>query len=106
MARLTSGGGTAVLPGLRSAFELLRTSKRRTKHVILCSDGEAPSDGIAELVKEMRDAHITISTIGVQGADRDLLSTIADQGGGRLYLVEKLEALSKVFAKEVKALDP
>jgi hypothetical protein len=43
------------------------------KHVILMTDGEAPSDGIAELVQDMRASRITVSCVGVQGADRNLL---------------------------------
>jgi hypothetical protein len=72
------------------------------KHVILMTDGEAPSDGIDELVGDMRASRITVSCVGVQGADRGLLGQIADKGEGRLYMVEDIGALPKIFMKETQ----
>ena len=51
IARLQSGGGTNIYPGLKEAFEILQGINAKVKHVILLSDGEAPTDGIAELVR-------------------------------------------------------
>src|SRR5690606_15868845 len=102
IARLQSGGGTNIYPGLREGFELLQSINAKVKHIILLSDGEAPSDGIAELVGDMRAARITVSAIGVQGADRGLLSMITDEGEGRLYMVEDIGALPKIFMKETQ----
>src|SRR6185436_5762491 len=64
--------------------------------------GEAPHDGIMELVSDMRASRITVSAVGVQGADRGLLSMIADAGEGRLYMVEDIGALPKIFMKETQ----
>jgi Ca-activated chloride channel homolog len=100
ISRLNSGGGTNIFPGLKEAYEILQGINAKVKHVILMTDGEAPSDGIAELVQDMRSARITVSCVGVQGADRNLLSMIADAGEGRLYMVEDIGALPKIFMKE------
>lgn len=102
IARLQSGGGTNIYPGLKEAFEILQGINAKVKHVILMTDGEAPSDGIAELVQDMRASRITVSCVGVQGADRNLLSMIADGGDGRLYMVEDIGALPKIFMKETQ----
>ena len=51
----------------------------------------------------MRVSGITVSTVGVAGADRNFLAMIADAGDGRLYLVDDVAALPKIFAKEVAA---
>jgi Ca-activated chloride channel homolog len=102
IARLQSGGGTNIYPGLKEAFEILQGINAKVKHVILMTDGEAPSDGIAELVQDMRASRITVSCVGVQGADRTLLSMIADGGDGRLYMVEDIGALPKIFMKETQ----
>ena len=102
IARLQSGGGTNIFPGLKEAFEILQGINAKVKHVILMTDGEAPSDGIAELVQDMRASRITVSCVGVQGADRNLLSMIADAGDGRLYMVEDIGALPKIFMKETQ----
>jgi len=102
ISRLQSGGGTNIFPGLKEAFDILQGINAKVKHVILLSDGEAPTDGIAELVGDMRAARITVSAVGVQGADRQLLSMIADNGDGRLYMVEDIGALPKIFMKETQ----
>jgi Mg-chelatase subunit ChlD len=99
---LTAGGGTNIFPGLKEAHETLDAIKASKKHVILLSDGEAPTDGIADLVADMRASKITTSAVGIPGADRNLLSIIADAGAGRLYMVEDLGALPKIFMKEVR----
>ena len=66
--------------------------------MVLLSDGEADTEGIEELVKAMRTAKITTTAIGIPGADRNLLNVI----GARLYMVEDLGALPKIFLKEVR----
>src|SRR5262249_57594341 len=50
----------------------------------------------------MRAKRITGPCVGVHGADRSLLSMIADAGDGRLYMVEDIGALPKIFMKETQ----
>src|SRR5205085_280449 len=102
ISRLTSGGGTNIFPGLKEAYEILQGINAKVKHVILLSDGEAPHDGLVELIGDMRSSRITVSSVGVQGADRNLLQMISDAGEGRLYMVEDLGALPKIFMKETQ----
>ena len=102
ISRLQSGGGTNIFPGLKEAFEILQGINAKVKHVILMTDGEAPTDGIAELVQDMRSSRITVSAVGVQGADRAMLQMIADAGDGRLYMVEDIGSLPKIFMKETQ----
>ncbi len=102
ISRLQSGGGTNIYPGLKEAFEMLQGINAKVKHVILLSDGEAPTDGLAELVSDMGAARITVSAVGVQGADRNMLAMISDTGNGRLYMVEDIGALPKIFMKETQ----
>ncbi len=102
IARLTSGGGTNIFPGLKEAYEILQGINAKVKHVILLTDGEAPRDGIQELVRDMVSSKITISCVGVQGADMSMLREIQEAGEGRLYSVEDLNALPKIFMKETQ----
>lgn len=102
VGRLQSGGGTNIFPGLKDAFSVLATSRLARRHVLLLSDGEAPSDGIPELIKDMRTDKITISTVAVEGADEKLLEDISKQGGGRAYKVTDLKALAPTFVKETR----
>jgi Ca-activated chloride channel family protein len=99
--RITAGGGTNIRPALALAYHVLGGVKGK-KHVVLLSDGEAPTDGLVELLEKMsHDEDITVSTIGIGDADRSLLQMIQEAGGGRLYMVDDLGALPKVFMKEV-----
>lgn len=100
ISKLQSAGGTNIYPGLREAFELLQGVNAKVKHVIVLSDGEAPYDGIVDLVQDMRAARITVSAVGVTGADRNLLALIADNGDGRLYMTDDIGALPRIFMKE------
>jgi Mg-chelatase subunit ChlD len=101
--KIDAGGGTNIYPALKLAFDTLKPQKLAHRHVILFTDGEAPTDGIPELVSDMRASGITLSAVGVQGADRNLLVMIADAGNGRVYMIDDIAALPKVFAKEVAA---
>jgi uncharacterized protein with von Willebrand factor type A (vWA) domain len=97
---VTPGGGTNILPGLAKARELVAPAKGR-KHVMLLSDGEAPSEGIAELVAEMKAENISISAIGVEGADENMLRLISDGANGRVYMLPDFTQLPKVFTREL-----
>jgi Mg-chelatase subunit ChlD len=101
ISRLQAGGGTNIFPGLKDAFEILQGINAPIKHVFLISDGEAPFDGISDLVQSMSSARITVSAVGLPGADRNLLSTIAEAGNGRLYMTEDASVLPKLFVREV-----
>ncbi|HVV83144.1 MAG TPA: VWA domain-containing protein [Kofleriaceae bacterium] len=100
IARLSPGGGTNIYPGLQQAYQLLQGIDAKVKHVIVLTDGEAPYDGIVDLVQDMRAARITVSAVGVTGADRNLLSMITENGDGRLYMIEDIAALPRIFMKE------
>ena len=101
ISRLQAGGGTNIFPGLKDAFEILQGINAPIKQVFLLSDGAALADGIAELVQEMYEARITVSAVGLPGADRNLLSMIAETGNGRLYMTDDVAGLPRLFVREV-----
>jgi uncharacterized membrane protein len=101
ISRLSPGGGTNILPALREAYEELDPTPAKIKHVILLTDGQASYDGIAELVDEMSQHKITVSAVGVgAGADKTLLTMIAERGGGRFYYTQDAQNIPKIFTKE------
>jgi Mg-chelatase subunit ChlD len=102
LAKLEAGGGTTFVPALQLALDTLKPLKLARKHVLFLSDGEAPTEGLEELLRDIRAAGITVSAVGVAGADRNLLNLIADAGDGRVYFVEDLKMLPKLFAAEVE----
>ncbi len=66
------------------------------------SDGQAPSDGLEELVTHVTSTGATISTVAL-GADADatLLRRIAELGRGRFHQVTDPRELPAVFRSEV-----
>jgi|SRR6185436_4457497 len=102
IARVNAGGGTQMLGALRSAHDILAAANAQVKHVILLSDGEAASEGLVDLATQMRQQKITLSTIGVAGADQHLLELLSTAGGGRTYQIDDLAQLPSAFVNETK----
>jgi hypothetical protein len=101
--RLTAGGGTHVLPALREAYLQLAGSRALVKHVILLSDGQSPEAGVQALVGDLRDADVTVSTVGVgAGAGKDLLNRIARWGRGRYYFSQDGTDVPRIFSRETR----
>jgi Ca-activated chloride channel family protein len=92
--------GSVFAPALHAAYELLHDTKATNRHVILLSRHH-DKEPIADVMKPLVTAKMTASAIGVIGADRETLQEIAELGNGRLYMVEDIGALPKIFLKEV-----
>jgi Ca-activated chloride channel family protein len=103
IARIQAGGGTEIFGALDAAYQALTVTRARKKHVILLTDGQAPQNGIRDLVQAMSAEGMTVSTVGLgAGIDDGLLRMISDLGGGRFYKVVDPQALPRVFTKETE----
>lgn len=103
IARIQAGGGTEIFSALDAAYQTLTVTRARRKHVILLTDGQAPHNGIRDLVQAMAAEGITASAVGLgSGIDEQLLRLISDGGGGRLYKVADPQSLPKVFTRETE----
>jgi Ca-activated chloride channel family protein len=115
ISKLRAEGGTDVYAGLKAAHEILKPSTLTTKHVVLLSDGDAPDDGLGELVADMRAHGQTLSIVGIPAApprtatccragDRAhrTLMTLLAKGSGRLYFVDDPASLPKTVAADVE----
>jgi Ca-activated chloride channel family protein len=101
--RIQSGGGTEIFSALDMAYQDISVVQARKKHVILLTDGRAPTRGIKDLVQAMIAESITVTTVGLgSGADADLLRMIADTGGGRYHHVPDPNSLPKIFTRETE----
>jgi len=77
----------------------LTTANAKIKHVILMTDGIAPSN-YDDLIDQLHGAGVTISTVAI-GEDADTnLADIAKRGGGRYYQVKRVEDVPKIFLQE------
>jgi uncharacterized membrane protein len=97
------GGHTLIYPAIEQAYLALKPAKARAKHVLLLSDGRSYPANYQELVRQMVDARITVSSVAVgPSADPELLGNIAKWGKGRSYAVSDAKELPQIFVKEAK----
>ncbi|MCF7973469.1 MAG: VWA domain-containing protein [Phycisphaerae bacterium] len=97
---LDAGGGTYMYPGLKQAFDMLDQTYAKIKHVIVLSDGQSQPADHEGLVTTMVGAGITVSTIALGDANRDLLARLADIGRGRYYETVDPANIPQIFTKE------
>jgi Ca-activated chloride channel homolog len=103
IARIQAGGGTEIFGALDAAYQSLTSTRARRKHIILLTDGQAPHNGIRDLVQAMAAEGITVTSVGLgSGIDESLLRMISDLGGGRLYKVMDPQQLPRVFTRETE----
>ena len=111
LARIYAGGMTNLSGGwLEARAELLRSPGGAPRKIILLTDGLA-NVGITDperLVGLARVAHsegIGTSTIGFgEGFDEDLLTQLADAGGGNAHYAPTPDAAAGIFAEELDGL--
>ncbi|MFF2752314.1 VWA domain-containing protein [Psychrobacillus sp. NPDC058041] len=96
------GGGTEIYPGLALAYERLAPLKLQRKHVILLTDGQSYTrSDYQTLIEEGEKDNITISTVAVgQDADRALLESLAEMGGGTFYDVADESTIPAIMSTE------
>ena len=95
------GGGTAFYSPLVMAYEALKEVKTQYKHVIFLTDGEAGDTGYEDVVREMAENGITVTTVAVgDGADYAGMKKLAELGNGRMYYAGPFDSLPKIFTKE------
>ena len=95
------GGGTAFYSPLKMAQDALGNARAQYRHVIFLTDGEAGDTGYEEIVRQMADAGITVTTVAVgDGADAAGMRKLAEIGHGRMYFAGPFDSLPKIFTKE------
>ena len=97
---LDAGGGTAMYPGMDAAYQMLDEASAKIKHIILLSDGRSQQADHEGLASEMTDAGITLSTVALGQADRELLQALAEIGRGRYYETMDPSTIPQIFTKE------
>jgi Ca-activated chloride channel homolog len=105
IARIQPGGGTEIFSALDAAYQDMSVTQARKKHVILLTDGKAPTGGIRDVTQAMAAEGITVTTVGL-GPDVDdgLLTMIKDVGGGRFHKVPDPTSLPKIFTTETEVV--
>lgn len=100
VSKMQPGGGTHIKPALEAAASLIPDGDLRFR-IVLMSDGQAPRDGLDEVVGALRHRGITLSSVALgQEADHDLLRSLAEKGGGTFHDVSLPAELETVFVQE------
>jgi Mg-chelatase subunit ChlD len=97
---LAAGGGTYMYPAMVKAKEMLEETPAKIRHMICLSDGQTQPADHEALVEEMAEAGITVSTVALGEADKQLMSTIAELGHGRYYETDDPGNVPQIFTKE------
>ncbi len=99
-----AGGGITVYPSLKAAYNLIRQSGTRQKHVImLCDGGDCDEPGgCIKLAAKMQKEGITVTAVAIgDGKDVPFLKDMARAGGGNFYLARKAAELPYIFTRDV-----
>ncbi|MCR4717818.1 MAG: VWA domain-containing protein [Lachnospiraceae bacterium] len=99
---ITINGGTSIYPAVAEAVSKIKKSDSQLKHIVLLTDGEDGFRQYADLLKDIKDNNITLSTVAI-GAESDtgIMKYLANEGGGRYYYTDANKGLPRIFAKEV-----
>ncbi len=101
ISSIEAGGGTVMAPAMEAAYEALRNTTAKLKHVIILTDGISAPGDFEGITTSMANAKITVTTVGVgDDADKKLLEEIARIGNGRFYYTDDPSSVPKIFAKE------
>lgn len=98
---IRADGGTSIIPSLEAAYNSLKESDAKIKHIILLTDGLAERTGYDTLLSNIKKENITVSTVAVgQDSDKQLLSMIANRCSGRFYITDAYTNIPSIFTKE------
>ena len=97
---LQAGGGTNMYPAMVVGKEMLENAPAKIRHMICLSDGQTQEADHASLVQAMTDSGITVSTVALGEADRQLMASIAEIGRGRYYETNDPANVPQIFTKE------
>src|SRR6185503_6842343 len=101
-AALTERDEIGVVSFNEQADDSLETATATRRHIILLTDGWSRSGQYDEILKRMKAAGITLSTVGAGGGANPFLQDLATQGGGRFYDAANPASIPDIFLKETQ----
>lgn len=93
-------GMTNIYAGLKAAYDDLVNNPATLRHIILLTDGWSTSGAYDELLADMKEAGITLSTIGTGGGSAQVLRRLAEESGGRYYDAADATTIPDIFLRE------
>src|SRR5690606_12892770 len=93
-------GMTNIYAGLKAAYDDLIENPASLRHIILITDGWSTSGAYDDLLEDLQEAGITLSTIGTGGGSAGLLERLAEDAGGRYYDAADASTIPDIFLRE------
>ncbi len=110
LAGLTPSGGTDLWPAVELALAALTNVPARIRHIILVSDGKTVRENrdFRVLCRNVAQSGVGLTAIAVgPDADLEILSALAQAGGGEVHFLRDPAELRAVLVQETKkALRP
>lgn len=103
--RMVPGDPDSYVPMLQGAYDTLRRTNAKIKHIILLGDGDAEDPSYQSLVQQIHASGITVSTVSTNGLGRNDFQTmrdIAQWGGGRNYVANDPSRIPQIFLRETR----
>lgn len=99
---LSTAHGTHYSVALERAYYEMQNATTEKRNVMFLSDGSPNDHGYFIPARELGNAGVTVSTIGL-GYSGEILPRIAEEGGnGRYYYIEDAEDLPNIMENEAK----
>jgi len=105
--RMVPGDPESYVPMLQSAYDTLRDTTAKVKHIILLGDGDAEDPAYQQLVQQIRAGGVTVSTVSTNGLGRNDFQTmqnLARWGGGRNYVANDPSKIPQIFLREARTV--
>ncbi len=99
-----TGGTTKMKDATKRAYEMLKANDAKRQHIVLLSDGKSDDDMSAflDLAEQIAEARISVTTIAIGDANRELLTQFAEKGSGRAVFVENIQQLPAILTEAVR----
>ncbi|WP_072682710.1 VWA domain-containing protein [Arcobacter sp. LA11] len=100
------GDKTAMIDSLATAINILKTSKAKSKIVILLSDGEDNSSTIPLdiIIKLLKKHSIKVYSVGIGESNKIMLNRISQETDGKAYIAHSKEDLNDIY-KQIDSLE-
>jgi uncharacterized membrane protein len=105
--RMVPGDPESYTPMLQSAYQFLKRSDAKVKHIILLGDGDAEDSTYEQLVQGIRAGGVTVSTVSTNGEGRNdyqNMENIARWGGGRNYIANDASKIPDILLTEARTV--
>jgi uncharacterized membrane protein len=105
--RMVPGDPESYVPMLQSAYDTLRRTHAKVKHIILLGDGDAEDPAYQQLVQRIHAGGVTVSTVSTNGLGRNDFQTMQDiarWGGGRNYVADDPSKIPQIFLRETRTV--